>query len=104
MKIDNSQGWTEAIIYENCSIVKFHRITGILQATLNISFRNKISDLDSKYWDFTYNKKELTIHYNVYTGVTIFPKSLTNASAAENKVVEDLTNTLSDFLEKKSSP
>jgi hypothetical protein len=70
MKIDNSKGWTEAIIDENCSIDNFKKIASILHTTLGISFTNKISDTDSSYWDFTYKEKELTLHFNVYVGVS----------------------------------
>ena len=96
MKIDNSKGWTEAIIDENCSIDKFYKIAGILHTTLDISFTNKISDTDSNYWDFIYKESELTLHYNIYIGVSISPKSLTNANSIDNQIVLDLSQTLSD--------
>jgi len=103
MKIDNSKGWTEAIIDENCSIDKFYKIAGILHTTLGISFKNKITDIDSSYWDFSYKEKELTLHYNIYVGISIFPKSLRNATSSDNQVVLDLSKTLSDSLEKFNS-
>jgi hypothetical protein len=100
MKIDNSKGWTEAIVDENCSIDKFYKIAGILHTTLDISFTDKISDTDTSYWDFIYKDKELTLHYNIYVGVSIFPKSMTNASSFDNQIILDLSKTLSDVLEK----
>ena len=104
MKIDNSKGWTEAIVDENCSIDKFYKIAGIIHTILDISFTNKISDTDTSYWDFIYKDKELTLHYNIYVGVSIFPKSMTNASSSDNKIVLDLSKTLSDDLEKFNNP
>src|SRR5438034_567356 len=104
MKIDNSQGWTEAIIDENCSTEKFLKIAGILHTTLDITFTNKISDLDSIYWDFIYKDRELTLHYNNYVGVTIFPKALTNATDLDNKAVTALNQTLSEYLQKFNDP
>jgi hypothetical protein len=63
MKIDNTKTWTEGIIEENCSKETFY----------------KVADLDSIYWDFIYEQRELTLHYNNYIGVSIFPKALKNA-------------------------
>lgn len=104
MKIDNSKGWTEAIIYEDCTMDKFYKISGILHTTLDITFTNKISDIDSNYWDFIYKEKELTLHYNIFVGVSVFPKSLTNATSSDNQIVLDLSKTLLDDLEKFNNP
>jgi hypothetical protein len=96
MKIDHSQGWTEAVIDSNCSIDKFYKIAEILKTILLISFSDKLGDTDSHYWDFTYKSRELTLHYNIYTGVSIFPKSLKNATESESLAVLDIYETLSD--------
>lgn len=90
MKIVNVQSWTEAIIDENCSIESFYKIARILQTVINIEFTNKLSDLVSIYWDFTYKEKELTLHYNIYVGVVIFPKGLTDSTKLDNEVVREL--------------
>ncbi len=100
MKIDNSKGWTEAIVAENCSKQTFLKIAGIIQMSLDVFFQNKVSDTDSIYWDFTYKEIELTLHYNTYVGISIFPKALTIATNSDNQVVLDLSKTLSDDLEK----
>jgi molybdenum cofactor cytidylyltransferase len=100
MKVNNSKGWTEAIVVENCPVQEFLKIAGILQISLNISFQNKLSDTDSIYWDFIYKEKELTLHYNTYDGISIFPKALKNATNSDNQIVLDLFEKLSDNLEK----
>jgi hypothetical protein len=104
MKIDNKNGWTEAIIEKNCSIDKFYKIARILHTNLDITFANKISDTDSTYWDFIYKDKELTLYYNTFVSVSIFPKSLTNATSSDNQIVLELSKTLSDYLENFSNP
>ena len=104
MKIDNSKGWTEAIIDENCSIDKFYKIAGILHTTLDITFTNKITEIDSNYWDFIYKEKELTLHYNIFVGVSVFPKSLINTTSSDNQIVLDLSKSLTDDLEKFNNP
>ena len=104
MKIDNSKGWTEVIIAENCSTQEFLKIAGILQSSLEIFFQDKLSDKDSIYWDFFYKEKELTLHYNTYVGISIFPKVLTNSTKSDNQMVLELSKTLSDNLEKFNNP
>jgi hypothetical protein len=99
MKINNVQGWTEAFIDENCTNEKFYKVAGILHTTLGITFKNKIADLDSMYWDFVFNDAELTLHYNNYVGVSIFPRALINAVSVENKTVTELAQTLSEYLQ-----
>jgi hypothetical protein len=98
MKIDNANGWTEVIIDENCSTEKFYKVAGILHTTLDITFTTKISDLDSIYWNFIYKGTELTLHYNNYMGVSIFPTALTNAVTLDNKTVTELGEILSEYL------
>ncbi len=104
MKIENDKGWIEIIIDDNCTIEKFYKIAGILTTVLNIAFTNKISDLESSYWDFAYKKAELTLHYNTYLGVAIFPKNLTNANSLDNKIIIELSQTLLDDFKKFSDP
>lgn len=100
MNIDNSNGWTEALIAENCSTDQFLKIAGILQSSLDTFFENKINDTDSIYWDFTYKQTKLTLHYNSFAGVSIFPKSMSNATNMENQVVIDISRLLSNILDK----
>lgn len=104
MRFDNTKGWTEAIIAENCSDAKFYQIAGILHTTLDITFKNTISDSDSIYRDFNYKESELTLHYNNYTGVSIFPKALANAALTDNKTVTALAQILSAYLQKFNNP
>ena len=104
MKIDKTKGWTEAIIDEDCSIDKFHKIAGILNSTLDISFKNKINDTESAYWDFSYKEKELTLHYNTYSGISVFPKSLINSNNSDNQTVLEFAKNLSENLGKLLNP
>jgi hypothetical protein len=63
-----------------------------------------ISATESNYWDFIYKERQLTLHYNIYVGVSIFSKSLTNATSLDNQIVLDLSKTLSDGIEKFNNP
>ena len=100
MKIDNNNGWTEAVISEQGSIEEFFKIAGLLQATMGISLENRVSETDSIYWDFTYNGRALTLHQNTFSGISIFPVSLNRAIELENEAVLHLFKSFSRILEK----
>jgi len=104
MKIENNKGWTEAIITENCSQQEFLKIAGIIQISLDTSFENKINDTDSIYWDFIYKEAKLTLHYNTFFGISIFPESLTSATNLDNQAVIDLSERLTKDLDKINNP
>lgn len=98
MKIENSRGYTEAILDENCSIDNFHKTADVIHTILDISFTNKMSDLESTYWDFIYEGREFTLHYNIFLGISIYPKLLENAIDADNRIVLYIYTTLLNNL------
>jgi len=52
----------------------FKLISNILETKLNLSFIEKNNGLDQKYWDFEYKDNILTLHQELYLGITIFFK------------------------------
>jgi hypothetical protein len=72
-QIDTSKGWTEAIIDNDCEISKLEKVAMLLKTKLNIVFTEQLNDFDTYYWDFAYDDSILCLHYNVYSGVSIFP-------------------------------
>ena len=95
MKIDNNNGWTEAVLAERGSVEDFFKIAGLLQASMDISLENRVSETDSIYWDFTYNGRVLTLHHNTFSGISIFPVSLNRAIELENEAVLHLFKSFS---------
>jgi hypothetical protein len=61
----------EVVIDDNCGISKFYAVANLLQDDLQISFLNQVDDIDLLNWDFSYKKKFLTLHYDIYGGVSI---------------------------------
>jgi hypothetical protein len=61
----------EVIIDDNCGISKFYAIANLLQDDLKVDFLNQVDDVDLLNWDFSYKKKFLTLHFDVYGGVSI---------------------------------
>jgi hypothetical protein len=98
MKINNREGWTELIIDDNCEYDKFYAVADLLQANFNVSFTQKLNDLESSYWDFQFNGCELTLHYHVQTWLSIFPVAFKETSDADNKSVTELGSLLSQYF------
>ena len=89
INIITDKGWTEAVIDDNCDYEKFYQATELLKKDLQIEFFLKLNDFDSFYWDFKYKGSELTLHYNIYMGISVLPKAFTLASEDDNeKVIE----------------
>jgi len=89
-------GGTEAVIDDNCGITKFYAIANTLAEHLHIKFMNKVDDAESLDWDFKYKDQFLTLHYNIFNGVSIFPQPLENGQT-DNKAVTEVAH----FLEKQ---
>ena len=88
---------TEAVIDDNCGVTKFYAIAHTLAEKLQVSFMNQIDDFESHDWDFKYKDEFLTLHYNIFEGVSIFPRKIMNKTMNENIVSE-----VAYFLEKQA--
>lgn len=94
LTLRNDYGCVEAVIDGSCGFDKFYGIAGLLAEKLNLQFTNKIDDLNSSYWDFRYNGQKLTLHYNVYDGVSILPVRLRRAAEKDNQAIKELAGLL----------
>ncbi|WP_066839545.1 hypothetical protein [Rufibacter ruber] len=97
-KIETEKGWTEVVIDDDCEFEKFYRAADILQNKFNIAFTNKLNDFDSLYWDFIYKEKSLTLFYNIYEGVTVFPKAYKDSTQSDNQFAKEIGNRLFEAL------
>ena len=91
--LNTTNGGTEAVIDDNCPIKKFYAIADTLTEHLKIQFMNQIDDADSLDWDFKYKDQFLTLHYNIFNGVSIFPQ-LTKSKPSDNYAVLEVANFL----------
>jgi hypothetical protein len=94
LSLRNDYGCTEAVIAENCGFDKFYKVADLLAEKLRIRFTTKVDDSDTSYWDFLYRGHKLTLHYNIYDGVSIFPRSLKGAARKDNEAVLELARAL----------
>lgn len=87
-QLRNHFGATEAVIDDNCGVSKFYAIAQTLSDDLNVTFINQVDDAESLEWDFLFNEQFLTLHYNIYAGVSIAPCKVNDLSYENNAVVE----------------
>lgn len=91
-------GCTEVILDDDGGLKRFYQIADILSNEFHIDFRSKEDDFDSIAWDFNFHGNNLTLHYNIYTGVSLYPTFTKNAGKNENKTVVELANVLEGKL------
>ena len=91
-------GFTEAIIDEDGGLKRFYEVANLLVDELKISFSAKLDDFDSLTWDFAYKGNPLCLHYNIYTGICLYPKQSTKAIGRDNKAVADVAGFIESRL------
>lgn len=87
-ELKTSNGASEAVIDDNCGISKFYAIANTLSKDLKVNFINQIDDAETLDWDFQYRGQLLTLHYNMFNGVSIYPQQKKNLSKNNDVVME----------------
>jgi hypothetical protein len=90
-------GGTEAVIDDNCGVLKFYSIADTLKDGLKVKFINQVDDTETLDWDFRYKNHFLTLHYNIFNGVSILPHN-SRLMARENRAVREVAR----FLERNA--
>ncbi len=90
-------GGTEAVIDDDCGISKFYLIADTLTDDLDVKFLNQADDAETLDWDFKYKNHNLTLHYNVFNGVSIKPQKSRRVEKQNKAVLE-----IAGFLERKA--
>jgi hypothetical protein len=89
-----TMGCTEAIIDDDGGLKRFYQVADILSEDLRINFNHKEDDFDTIDWEFRFKGHNLTLHYNIYNGISIFPTKTRDALNKDNKAVIELANVL----------
>ncbi|MEI8052978.1 MAG: hypothetical protein WCH52_04440 [Bacteroidota bacterium] len=96
-QLKTKSGGTEAVIDDNCGISKFYAIAHTLSEKLQVIFLNQVDDSETLDWDFKYKDQFLTLHYNIFEGVSIFPQQI-KTMKNDNQVVMEVAH----FLERNA--
>lgn len=91
-------GRTEAVIDAHGGLHRFYQIAGILTDYFQVAFTGKEDDFDAINWNFSLGKYQLTLQYNIYNGIMLFPTREQLARRRENKAVEELASVLEGKL------
>lgn len=89
-------GCTEAVIADDGGLKEFYRTANILSQDFNVRFSNKEDDFDTIDWEFRYKGHNITLHYSIYNGVSLFPTKTRDALSKDNKAVVELANALEE--------
>ncbi len=92
----NHIGYSEAILEDDASFDRFFRWADLLADKLNISFTRKLDDFEALYWDFLYKGTSLTLSYNIFNGITVFPSLEEKSDYFENAAIAQLVDALKD--------
>ena|SRR5690606_13449956 len=95
-ELKTKSGATEAVIDDNCGITKFYAIADALANDLQIDFLSQVDETENLDWDFKFHDQFLTLHYNVFNGVSILPVSKRTNQKGNNAVIE-----VAHFLEQR---
>lgn len=91
-------GCTEAIIDDDCGLKRFYEVANILSDGLEIHFTQKQDDFDTLTWNFRYKGHILTLYYNIYTGISIYPFKFREAVRKDNDAVVEVAHYLENKL------
>jgi len=82
------QKYTEILISSESNNTLFEKLENRIITLFKGEIINKVSDLDSTYYDFKMSSNLITLHKQVFVGISIFPTDLNNASIECNSVVK----------------
>ncbi|HEX6333727.1 MAG TPA: hypothetical protein VFZ78_05845 [Flavisolibacter sp.] len=91
-------GCTEAVIDDDGGLKRFYQIAHILSDQLQVNFINKEDDFDAISWDFYLGHHQLTLHYSIYNGISVFPTKTRDARKRDNRAVVELAHVLEGKL------
>ncbi len=91
-------GCTEAVIDDDGGLKRFYQIADILSDELKLQFTSKEDDFDAISWQFSIGHHELTLHYSIYNGISVFPTKTKDARKKDNKAVVELANVIEGKL------
>lgn len=90
LALRTSLGCTEAIIADDGTLALFYQVASLLEDQLGLQLQQKEDDFDSISWDFRYRHHLVTLHYNIYSGISLFPTRTRDAVYKDNKAVMEV--------------
>ena len=98
LTLHTSLGCTEAVIAETGGLKTFYQVADLLSSDYRVKFLNKEDFFDTIDWEFRHKGHSITLHYNIYNGISLFPSKTRDALSKDNKAVVELANQLQEKL------
>lgn len=98
LSLRTTLGCTEAVLADDGSLNLFYVVAGIINDELRLKFVNKEDDFDAINWDFKYKGHPLTLRYDIYNGISVYPTKVSAALPKDNQAVVELANILDGKL------
>lgn len=96
--LHHHRGYPEAVIDEDGSLKRFYEVANLLSDGFKIRYASKLDDIDSLFWNFRYNGQQLCLHYNIYTGICLYPADSQSAGEKMQATVTELASYLESKL------
>lgn len=82
--------YSEILISEQPDSSFFRKLANRIISEFKAKVIDKISDLDSTYWNFQVKSEIITLHQQTFIGISVFPKDLDKALIEANKLAEKI--------------
>jgi hypothetical protein len=89
-----TNGHAEAVLDDNCGFQKFYKVAYTISEKLRLPFTRKQEKSDTIDWDFSYKGRALTLHFNVYTGLSIVATPQKLMAKKDGDLAFELASTL----------
>ena len=92
VRLITTEGYPTIEAAEDCGFDFFYQTAQKLETVFQAEFVQKIDGFDSLYYDFLYRRAALTLHYNVYQGLCIYPTSTTATAETDKNLLTEMAN------------
>jgi hypothetical protein len=93
----NEYDINEIIVCSDCSYDDFVAVAALVSNSLGINYLEKIGDYESQYWNFEFEGISITIHYNLYLGISIFPEKKQVPAEIKNQTIIQIFEKLNNI-------
>ena len=92
------QKYTEILISSESNDTLFEKLENRIIIKFKGEIISKISDLDSTYCDFKVDTNLITLHKQVFLGISIFQTDFNNVSEECNDMIKIIGHDLKSFI------
>lgn len=98
LSLRTSLGCTEAVLADNGNLNMFYLVARLINDELRLKFVNKEDEFEAINWDFKYKGHPLTLRYDIYNGISVYPTKAGAAQPKDNLAVVELANIIDGKL------